>query len=73
MTDTKLLRDVIAKSGLKINFIAETVGISRAALYRKINNAVPFNQFEIEKLCSVLPIKTLKEKEAIFFAKDVDK
>ena len=73
MTDTKMLRDVIAQSGLKIGFIARVIGISRAALYRKINNESPFNQFEIEKLCSVLPIKTLREKEAIFFAKDVDK
>ena len=72
MTDTNMLRDVIARSGLKIGFIAQVVGISRAALYRKINNESPFNQFEIEKMCSVLPIKTLKEKEAIFFAKDVD-
>ena len=72
MTNTNMLRDVIARSGLKIGFIAQVVGISRAALHRKINNESPFNQFEIEKMCSVLPIKTLKEKEAIFFAKDVD-
>ena len=72
MTDTKLLRAKIKSSGLKMNFIAEFVGLSRSGLNNKINNLRPFNQYEIEKMCSVLRITSTREKEAIFFAKCVD-
>lgn len=72
MTNTGLLKAKIDESGLKISFIAEFIGISRQLLWKKINNRTPFNQFEIEKVCSVLKIKSLKEKEAIFFAEIVD-
>ena len=72
MTDTFLLKDKISESGMKITYIASYVGISRQLLWRKINNRAPFNQFEIDKLCTVLKIRSMKEKEAIFFAKNVD-
>lgn len=72
MTNTNLLKQKIAESGLKISFIAEYVGISRQLLWKKINNMTPFNQFEIEKMCRVLRIEDLAEKEAIFFAENVD-
>lgn len=72
MTNTKLLREKIESSGLKLKFIAEFVGLSRAGLNNKINNLRPFNQYEIEKMCVVLRITSTKEKEAIFFAKCVD-
>lgn len=73
MTNTKMLRDLIVNSGMKMGFIAARVGISRAALNRKINNRTAFNQFQIERLCKVLAIDSLETKEAVFFAKDVDK
>lgn len=73
MTDTELLKEKIAQSGLKLTFIAQYMGISRAGLYNKINNRRPFNQYEIDKLCRVLHIKLMKEKEAIFFARNVDR
>ena len=69
MTNTKLLKEVIEKSGLKIGFIAEFVGISRQGLWNKINNISAFNQYEIDKMCEVLKITSLKRKEAIFFAR----
>ena len=69
MTNTELLKDKIDKSGLKIGFISDFVGISRQLLWKKINNLTPFNQYEIDKLCEVLRITSLKGKEAIFFAK----
>ena len=72
MTDTKLLKAKIKSSGLKMNFIAAFVGLSRSGLNNKINNLRPFNQYEIEKMCSVLRITSTREKEAIFFAKCVD-
>ena len=73
MTNTELLRDIIKRSGMKIGFIALKMGISRAALSGKINNRSAFNQYEIEKLCSLLSIRSLEVKEAVFFATDVDK
>lgn len=71
MTDTNLLKNKIENSGLKVGFIAQAVGISRQQLWKKVNNQVPFNQYEIEALCNVLRITALRDKEAIFFAKDV--
>ena len=70
MTNTKLLEDYIEKSGLKRTYIAESLGISRSALWKKINNESPFDQYQIEKLCDLLGIRTLKERNAVFFAKE---
>ena len=72
MTNTMLLKQKIADSGLKNRYIADYVNISRQLLWKKINNQTPFNQYEIDKICSVLKITKLSEKEAIFFAKNVD-
>ena len=72
MTNTILLKEKIARSGLKLTFIAQEIGLSRAGLYNKINNRRQFNQFEIDMLCRLLHIRTAKEKEAIFFARHVD-
>lgn len=72
LTDSKLLEEYIAKSGLKRTFIAERIGLSRSGLWKKINNLSAFNQYEIENLCSVLGICTVQEKENIFFAQLVD-
>lgn len=72
MTNSELLKEYIKNSGLKLSYIAQEMKISRAALHRKINNLSSFNQYEMEVLCKILDVKTLKEKEAIFFAKNVD-
>jgi hypothetical protein len=69
MTNTEMLKLAIDESGLKIGFIAEFVGISRQTLWNKVNNSTPFNQYEIEKMCTILRITSLKQKEDIFFAK----
>ena len=42
-------------------------------LQKKINNQTQFKANEIEELCIILKIKTLEEKENIFFAKNVGK
>lgn len=72
MTNTMLLKEKIAQSGLKLTFIAQEVGLSRTGLYNKINNRRQFNQFEIDMLCRLLHIRSSREKEAIFFARNVD-
>lgn len=71
MTNTELLKERIESSGLKLNFIAQAIGLSRYALYKKVNNQSAFNQYEIEDLCKLLQITSLRDKEAIFFAKNV--
>lgn len=72
MTDTKLLNEIISKSGLKKQFIAEQLGISRYSLMQKINNIVEFKISEVDKLCVILKITSLREKDKIFFANEVD-
>ncbi|WP_304756970.1 helix-turn-helix domain-containing protein [Faecalibaculum rodentium] len=72
MTDSELLKRKIKERGITVKWLADKVGISRAALYPKLNNMIPFNQYEIERLCNALEL-TLREKELIFFATDVDK
>lgn len=68
MTNTEELLNVIKGSGISITFLAEKLGISRTALYSKINNNVEFRASEISTLCEILGINT-KGKEAIFFAR----
>lgn len=72
MTNTKLLNDAIGKSGLKKNYIAKAIGITPYCLAKKINNLNEFKLSEVNMLCELLKIKTLSEKERIFFASKVD-
>jgi transcriptional regulator with XRE-family HTH domain len=68
MTNSEELRALIARKGLKLNYIAERLSITPVALTRKIENKNEFKQGEIAKLCDVLDIKSLSYKERIFFA-----
>lgn len=68
MTDTKLLEKKIKESGLKRQFLAKKLKISRFAFAQKINNESEFKASEIVTLCKELHITSAKEKEAIFFA-----
>lgn len=72
MTNVELLEQKINESGLKIKYIADCLGISRTLLWQKANGQKPFNQYEINGLCRILDIKSASEREAIFFAPDVD-
>lgn len=72
MTDTVLLKQRISDSGYKLHYIAEKIGLSRAGLYKKINNQSEFTTGEVEMLCEILGIETLEERHRIFFAKQVD-
>lgn len=72
MTNTELLREKVKKSGLKLEFIAEQLGITRFSLAKKIENVTEFKTAEVQKLCSILRINDLQEKENIFFASKVD-
>lgn len=73
MTDTKELEKIIEKSGLKKSFLAKKLGITSYAFQKKRENRNQFTAIEIKILCELLGIKSLKEKERIFFAEKVDK
>lgn len=72
MTDTDKLREIIAKSGLKLEYLAGKCEITRQALSNKITNRNLFTAKEIAVLCEELKITSLEEKEQIFFAKQVE-
>ena len=69
MTNTDLLKEMIAKSGFKLAYLAEQCGITRQSLSNKITNRNIFTAEEISVLCRELKISSLTEKERIFFAK----
>ena len=69
MVDTEKLRNKVASSGLKYKFLAEELGLSRYGLQLKIDGKNDFTTSEVARLCELLRISTLTEKEAIFFSK----
>lgn len=71
MTDTERLREAIKRRGLKIGWIAEQMGIAPWSFTRKMTNASGFTAREIQ-LCSALLGIGKRERNAIFFAKDVE-
>lgn len=71
MTNTTKLEMAIARSGLTKRFLAEKLGLSNMGLYKKINNFTEFKASEIEILSELLKL-TPYERDAIFFASDVD-
>jgi hypothetical protein len=71
MTDTELLNQYIENSGLKVAYIAKQIGRSRYNFTQKRDNKSEFLPSEIEKLCELLKINSLEEKNRIFFATNV--
>lgn len=69
MTNTKLLEKRILESGKKKGYLAEKVGLSRAGFRNCVTNRAEFTASQIDILCAELNITSLKDKEAIFFAK----
>lgn len=69
MNNTALLEQKIKESGKKRNFLAERVGLSYAGFRNCVINKAEFKSSQIDILCEELNITSLKEKEAIFFAK----
>ena len=68
MTDTKELRRRIEAAGLKYKYVAQKLGISPYTLQLKIDNYNEFKVSEVDLLSSLLHL-SLREKDAIFFAK----
>lgn len=63
--DTALLNSYIEKSGLKISYLTEKLGISRQAFDMKRKNVNSFRISEVFVLCNLLGI-TDEDKEKIF-------
>lgn len=72
MTNSKALRDLIKSQGRTLKYVAEYLGLTTYGLTLKINNKNEFKTSEVDALCELLGIKSLKLKDAIFFAKKDD-
>lgn len=68
MTNSKKLRDLIERRGLKLKYVAERLGLSSYGLSLKIDNKQEFKTSEVAALCDLLGIESLEQKEAIFFS-----
>ena len=66
MVNTQLLEEKIKKSGLRVDFLIETLGISHTAYYKKKDNKTPFRAAEVYVLCDLLNIRDDNEKHEIF-------
>lgn len=67
--DTELLDEYIKKSGLRIAYILEQLGISRQAFDRKRKGIFAFRQSEVYVLCDLLRITDDTTKAKIFYPK----
>lgn len=67
MVNTEMLNELIDASGLKREYIAQRIGISRQALYSKILGETQFTIKEVAILSEVLGIKRLTDRDRIFF------
>ena len=72
MTDTEKVRKIILDKGLKLQYIAQVLGITRYSLAKKLGNQTEFKASEITELCKLLGISSLKERDTLFFAQKVD-
>ncbi len=73
LVNTELFEKILREKGLKKAKLCETLDISYTQLKRKITNEAYFKADEIQKLCKLFGVTSLKMKEAIFFNTDVDK
>lgn len=62
MANKELLDEYIKKSGLKMSFIAEKLGITVQSFGNKRNNLSSFKASEIYLLCDLLNIGDDKDK-----------
>ena len=69
MTNTELLENKIQESGKKKSYLAERCGLSRAGFRNCMINKADFKVSHVDILCFELGITSLREKEAIFYAK----
>lgn len=69
MTNTELFEMKVKESGKKKGYLAEKCGLSRAGFRNCETNKAEWTASQIDILCEELLITSLREKDAIFFAK----
>ena len=67
MTDIKLLKETIRRSGLKKGYIAEKLGVTPSTFSALLNNKSEFKASQISTICKILNIRDNAEVRAIFF------
>lgn len=67
LTDSDALKKLIKYRGLKLKYVADYLGLTSYGFALKLNNKQEFKTSEVAALCELLEIKSLKEKEALFF------
>ena len=65
MTNAKLLRETIIKSGMKYRYVADCLGLSTFGLQKKIDNINEFKASEIVKISQLLNLSD-KKRDKIF-------
>ena len=68
MVNWELLDKKIEESGLKRGYIYENLEITRYGWSKKRTRGTDFSVKQIHTLCKLLNIKSLREKDEIFFA-----
>lgn len=66
MANTKKLNDVIQSKGLKLEFVAKSIGISIGSMSNKMNGKTDFKLPEVQKLIKLLGL-SIEEANDIFF------
>ena len=66
MTNTEMFRKRVEECGVTYTFIASKIGITREALYKKINNETEFKASEITVCTQILQLNSA-ERDKIFF------
>lgn len=66
MTNVTLLKETIARSGYKVKFIAEQIGLTPQALYKRLKQNTDFTATEIVTLTRLFRLSAAEQK-AIFF------
>ena len=66
MTNSNMLKSLIKDSGVSLTYIAGKLGITRYAIYKKLDNKSEFKASEIVALKKVLHL-TNEQVDEIFF------
>lgn len=66
MLNKNMFNSVVARTGMTHKELSQKIGISKNTLSSKVNNKVPFNVNEIDRICQVLGITDDNEKAQIF-------
>ncbi len=67
MTNQELFIKKMTLCGYKVETLAKEIGLSRAGLYKKINNDHEFKASEIKKISTLFGLSP-DEQDKIFFA-----